>query len=136
MFAPSRGPWPDDAWQGWWGDEPPYHVPTFILTHHPRPPIEMAGGTTFHFVTEGIEAALEQARAAAGDLDVRIGGGAATIRQYLAAGLVDELHIVMTPVLLGAGEPLFASLDLPALGYAVTERVGSGDILHVVLSRT
>jgi dihydrofolate reductase len=136
MFAPSRGPWPvDDPWQGWWGDEPPYHVPTFILTHHPRPPIEMAGGTTFHFVTDGIEAALEQAKAAAGDLDVRIGGGAATIRQYLQARLIDELHLVMTPVLLGSGEPLFAGLDLPALGYSATERVASGEILHVVLSR-
>jgi dihydrofolate reductase len=135
MFGPIRGPWPDLSWQGWWGEEPPYHVPTFVLTHHPRPPLEMAGGTTFHFVTEGFEAALEQARAAAGDLDVRIGGGAATIRQYLQARLIDELHLVVTPVLLGAGEPLLTGLDLPALGYRVAASVASSEILHVVLAR-
>ncbi len=135
MFGPVRGPWPDLSWQGWWGDEPPYHVPTFVLTHHPRPPLEMAGGTTFHFVTEGFEAALERAKEAAGDLDVRIGGGAATIRQYLQARLIDELHLVVTPVLLGGGEPLLTGLDLPALGYRVASSVASGEILHVVLSR-
>ncbi|HEY0779761.1 MAG TPA: dihydrofolate reductase family protein, partial [Gemmatirosa sp.] len=111
MFGPVRGPWPDDRWRGWWGDEPPYHVPAFVLTHHARPPLEMRGGTVFHFVTGGVGDALAQARAAAGGRDVRLGGGAATIRQYLAAGLVDELHLAVSPVLLGAGEPLFAGLD-------------------------
>src|SRR6187455_222247 len=106
MFGPVRGPWPDDSWKGWWGDEPPYHVPTFVLTHHARPPLEMKGGTTFHFVTGGIHAALEQARAAAGERDIRIGGGVATIRQYLQARLIDELHLVMRPMLLGSGEHL------------------------------
>src|SRR5262252_1085571 len=117
MFGPVRGPWPDDSWKGWWGDEPPYHTPVFVLTHHPRPPLRMAGGTEFRFITEGIEAALAQARAAAGGRDVRLGGGVATIRQYLRAGLIDELHLAVRPVLLGSGEHLFGGLDLPALGY-------------------
>ncbi|MCZ7656374.1 MAG: dihydrofolate reductase family protein [Xanthobacteraceae bacterium] len=135
MFGPVRGPWPDESWRGWWGENPPYHVPAFVLTHHPRPPLEMQGGTVFHFVTDGIEAALARARAAAGDRDVRVGGGPATIRQYLSARLVDELHLVVAPVLLGAGEPLFAGFDLPALGYEVVRQVPSEAALHVVLAR-
>jgi len=135
MFGPVRGPWPDDSWKGWWGDEPPYHTPVFVLTHHPRTPLPMAGGTTFHFVTEGIEVALERAKAAAGGLDVRLGGGAATIRQYLRAGLIDELHLVVRPVLLGAGEHLFNGLDLPALGYVCTHQVAGDRATHVFLSR-
>ncbi|HEY2846463.1 MAG TPA: dihydrofolate reductase family protein [Pyrinomonadaceae bacterium] len=117
MFGPVRGPWPDDEWKGWWGDDPSYHVPTFILTHHARDPIVMKGGTTFYFVTDGIESALEQAKAVAGDKDIRIGGGPSTIRQYLQAGLVDEMHLAMRPLLLGDGEPLFAGLNLRDLGY-------------------
>ena len=123
MFGPIRGAWPDDAWKGWWGDNPPYHVPVFVLTHHARAPIAMAGGTTFHFVTDGIEAALACARDAANGRDVRLGGGVATIQQYLRAGLVDEMHFAISPVLLGSGEPLFAGLDLPKLGYERTEHV-------------
>ncbi len=135
MFGPQRGPWPDDGWRGWWGDDPPYHVPVFVLTHHARPPLEMAGGTTFHFVTGGIHEALERARAAAGPKDVRVGGGAATVRQYLAAGLIDELHLAISPVLLGRGEPLLAGLDTVALGYRVAEHVPSEKATHVVLVR-
>jgi dihydrofolate reductase len=136
MFGPVRGPWPDDSWKGWWGEEPPYHVPVFVLTHHARPPLEMQGGTTFHFVTEGSEAALERAKAAAGDKDVRIGGGVATIRQYLRAGLLDELHLVLRPVIMGSGENLFAGLDLTALGYRCTEHVSTELAMHVVLKKT
>ena len=135
MFGPVRGPWPDESWRGWWGESPPYHVPVFVLTHHPRPPLEMEGGTVFHFVTDGIESALVQARAAAGDRDVRVGGGVATIRQYLTAGLIDEMHIAISPVLLGRSEHLFAGIDLPALGFRVTEHVASDAATHVVLSR-
>ncbi len=135
MFTPSRGPWPDDGWRGWWGETPPYHVPVFVLTHHPRPPLEMAGGTTFHFVTDGIQAALRRAREAAGGKDVRVGGGAATVRAYVAAGLVDELHLAVSPALLGRGEPLFAGLDWPALGYRVAEHVTTEKALHLVLRR-
>jgi dihydrofolate reductase len=136
MFGPVRGPWPDDSWKGWWGEEPPYHVPVFVLTHHARPPLEMQGGTTFHFVTEGSEAALERAKAAAGDKDVRIGGGVATIRQYLRAGLIDELHLVLRPVIMGSGENLFAGLDLSELGYRCTEHVSTELAMHVVLKKT
>lgn len=136
MFAPSRGPWPDDGWQGWWGDEPPYHVPVFVLTHHARPPLEMKGGTTFHFVTDGIHEALDRAREAADDKDVRIGGGPNTIRQYLREGLIDELHVAIAPVLLGRGEPLFEDLDLRALGYECVEFVGTENATHVVIQRT
>jgi dihydrofolate reductase len=136
MFGPVRGPWPDDAWKGWWGDDPPYHVPVFVLTHHPRASIVMKGGTTFHFVTDGIHAALERAREAAGELDVRVGGGAATIRQYLQAGLVDEMHLAIAPVLLGRGEALLAGLDLPALGYRCTQHVPTASAAHVVLTRS
>ncbi|MDO1527852.1 dihydrofolate reductase family protein [Fulvimonas sp. R45] len=135
MFGPVRGPWPDESWQGWWGDDPPYHAPTFVLTRYPRAPIRMQGGTTFHFVTEGIEAALEQARAAAGARDVKIGGGVSTVRQYLQADLVDELHFAISPVVLGRGEALFAGLDLPALGFRVTEHVATPLATHVALAR-
>ena len=135
MFGPVRGPWPDESWRGWWGDNPPYHCPVFVLTHHPRAPVEMEGGTVFHFVTGGIHEALDRARAAAGDKDIRIGGGVATIRQFLQAGLIDEMHIAIAPVLLGSGEPLFAGLDLPALGFAVTEHAASESAMHVVLTK-
>lgn len=135
MFGPIRGEWPDDAWKGWWGDTPPYHAPTFILTHHPRAPIVMQGGTTFHFVTEGAEAALVQAKAAAGDRDVKIGGGVSTVRQYLLAGAVDEMHLALSPVMLGRGEALFAGLDLPALGYRVTRTLPTETATHLVLTR-
>ena len=135
MFTPSRGPWRDDGWKGWWGDNPPYHAPTFVLTHYPHDPIVMEGGTTFIFVTEGIEAALEQAKAAAGDLDVKIGGGVETVRQYLRAGLIDELHFALSPVMLGQGEAMFAGLDLPALGFRVTEHQASEFASHIMLGR-
>lgn len=135
MFGPVRGPWPDESWRGWWGENPPYHVPVFVLTNHPRPPLEMEGDTTFYFVTDGIEAALERAKEAADGRDVRIGGGAATIRQYLNARLVDEMHIAISPVLLGGGEPLFAGIDLPRLGYEVSEHVPSEKATHIVLSK-
>ncbi|MGO9802899.1 MAG: dihydrofolate reductase family protein [Steroidobacteraceae bacterium] len=135
MFGPVRGPWPDDTWQGWWGDTPPYHVPVFVLTHHPRAPLVMQGGTTFHFVTEGIHRALERATAAANGRDVRIGGGIATIQQYLQSGLIDELHIAIAPLLLGAGERLFGDLDLVSLGYRCTDPVSGENATHVILSR-
>src|SRR5262245_40748349 len=124
MFTASRGPWKEgDSWKGWWGKNPPYHVPVFVLTHHARAPIEMQGGTVFHFVTGGVHEAFQRARDAARDQDIRIGGGASTIRQYLEAKLLDELHVAFSPILLGAGEPLFAGLDLPALGYECTNVV-------------
>jgi dihydrofolate reductase len=135
MFGPVRGRWPDHEWKGWWGANPPYHVPVFVLTHHPRPPLEMEGGTVFHFVTGGIESALDQARAAARGKDVRIGGGAATIRQYLQARLIDEMHLAISPVVLGRGEPLFAGIDLHSLGYRVTQHVCSGAAMHLVITR-
>jgi dihydrofolate reductase len=135
MFAPSRGPWPDDKWKGWWGDEPPYHVPVFIVTHHARDQIEMKGGTTFHFVTNGILEALKQAKTAAGGKDVRIGGGANIIQQYLRAGLIDEMHIAISPVVLGRGEQLFKDVDMRALGYTCAEYVPSEKAMHVVLRR-
>ena len=135
MFGPVRGPWPDEAWRGWWGEEPPYHTPVFVLTHHARAPLAMQGSTTFHFVTGGIHAALEQARAAAAGLDVRLGGGVATVRQYLQAGLVDELHLALSPVLLGQGEALFSGFDLPALGYACTESIPGERATHLRLQR-
>jgi dihydrofolate reductase len=135
MFSPFRGEWLDNTWKGWWGDNPPYHAPTFILTHHARPPIQMEGGTTFHFVTDGIESALAQAKAAAGDLDVKIGGGVSTVRQYLQAGAIDEIHLALSPVFLGQGESLFAGIDLPGLGYQVTETVPMELATHVVLKR-
>jgi dihydrofolate reductase len=135
MFGPVRGEWPDESWKGWWGDNPPYHVPVFVLTHHPRKPIPMAGGTTFHFVTDGFKAALERAREAAGSKDVRIGGGVETVRQYLRAALVDEMHFAISPVLLGSGEHLLSGLDLNALGYRVGEHAASPGALHVVLKK-
>src|SRR5690348_9927069 len=136
MFGPVRGPWPNDDWKGWWGDEPPYHTPVFVLTHHARAPLKMAGGTEFRFVTDGIEAALRQAREAAAGQDVRLGGGVATIRQYLRAGLVDELRLTVSPVLLGAGEHLLGGIDLRALGYECVEhRAGSRAAAHLVLRK-
>ena len=134
MFGPIRGEWPDDNWKGWWGDTPPYHVPVFVLTHHPRKSIEMNGGTTFHFVTDGIHAALQRAKDAAGGKDVRIGGGVSTVRQYLQAGLIDELHLVISPAVLGSGENLFTGIDMRQLGFQCTERVPSQDGMHVVLT--
>jgi len=133
MFGPVRGPWPDENWKGWWGDEPPYHTAVFVLTHHPRPSLEMKGGTTFHFVTDGIQSALEQAKDAAGENDVRIGGGVSTIRQYLSAGLIDQLHLAIVPVLLGEGENLLGGLNLPALGYECAERIEGKRATHVTL---
>jgi len=136
MFGPIRGPWPDESWRGWWGKNPPYHTPVFVLTHYERPPLEMEGGNVFHFVTEGIHAALERARAAAGNLDIRLLGGAATIRQYLQAGLVDEMHLPVSPLLLGSGEHLLGGLDLPALGYKCTGSIPSARAVHYVITRT
>lgn len=135
MFAHSRGPWRDDGWKGWWDENPPYHAPTFILTQYPRDPIVMEGGTTFYFVTDGIRAALERARNAAGDLDVKIGGGVSTVRQYLETGLIDEAHFAFSPVVLGQGEAMFAGLDVPALGYRVIESVATEHAMHVTLGR-
>jgi len=135
MFGPIRGEWPDENWKGWWGDNPPYHAPTYILTHYKRDPIVMEGGTTFYFVTDGIEAALEQAKAAAGGLDVKIGGGVSTVRQYLQAGLIDELHFAFSPVMLGHGEAMFAGIDLPALGFRVAESATTELATHIVLNR-
>ena len=136
MFGPVRGPWQDDGWKGWWGDEPPYHCPVFVLTHHPRAPIEMKGGTTFHFVTDGIHAALERAKAAAKGKDVRIGGGVATIQQYLRARLIDELHLAFRPILMGTGENLFAGIDLAELGYRAKRHVATDLAVHVVIEKT
>ena len=135
MFGPVRGPWPDENWKGWWGDDPPYHAPVFVLTHHPRAPITMDGGTTFHFVTDGIQAALKRAREAAAGQDVRLGGGVATIRQYLRAGLIDEMHLAIAPKLLGTGESLLGGLDAVSLGYGVSEHVSTAQATHVVLTR-
>lgn len=135
MFGPVRGPWPDDGWKGWWGEEPPYHTPVFVLTHHPRPPLKMVGGTEFRFVTEGIHVALEKAKAAAGRLDVRIGGGVSTIRQYLGARLIDELHLAIRPVLLGSGEHLLHGIDLRSLGYACTKALSGERATHVFLHK-
>jgi dihydrofolate reductase len=135
MFGPVRGGWPDENWKGWWGETPPYHTPVFVLTHYSRASIVMDGGTTFHFVTDGIHAALARAREAANGKDVRLGGGVATIRQYLEAGLIDELHIAISPILLGSGEHLFASLDLPALGYECTRHVATAGAMHLVLTK-
>lgn len=135
MFGPIRGAWTDEEWKGWWGPNPPYHAPTYVLTNYLREPIEMEGGTTFIFVTDGIEAALEHAQSSAGGRDVKIGGGVATVRQYLRAGLIDELHYALSPVVLGQGEAMFAGIDLPALGYRVTQRDASSKATHFVLSR-
>jgi dihydrofolate reductase len=136
MFGPVRGPWPDESWKGWWGEEPPYHCQAFVLTHHARKPLEMKGGTVFHFVTDGIESALKRARESAGGRDVRIGGGVATVRQYLQARLIDELHLAQRPVLSGRGEPLFHDLDLRALGYQVEKSIAGERATHLILRRS
>jgi dihydrofolate reductase len=136
MFGPVRGSWPDESWRGWWGEVPPYHCQVFVLTHHPRPALSMEGGTTFHFVTDGIQRALTRAREAAGGKDVRLGGGPATIKQYLAAGLVEEMHLAIAPILLGSGEALFSGIDLLKLGYQCVEHVASPKATHVVLKKT
>ena len=135
MFGPVRGPWPDDSWKGWWGDEPPYHCDVFVLTHHARAAIEMKGGTVFHFVTDGIESALRRARTSAGNKDVRLGGGVATIREYLNARLVDELHLAIAPALLGSGESLFANVDLVRLGYKRSEHIATAKATHIVFTK-
>jgi len=135
MFGPVRGPWPDDEWKGWWGDEPPYRVPTFVLTHYPRDPVEMKGGTTFYFITDGIHSALEKAKQAAGDKDIRIGGGPATVRQYLKERLIDELHLAMRPIFLGKGEKLFEGLDLRELGYKVENTVQGERATHLIIRK-
>jgi dihydrofolate reductase len=136
MFGPVRGPWPDDSWKGWWGEEPPYHVPVFVLTHHAREPLAMQGGTTFYFISDGINSALRQAREAAAGKDVKIGGGVATIRQYLQAGLIDELHLALAPALLGEGEHLFAGLNLHQLGFTVSRTVAGENATHVFLQKS
>ncbi len=135
MFGPIRGTWPDDAWKGWWGNNPPFHCDVFVLTHYARPSLTMEGGTTFHFVTGGIHAALEHAKDSAGNKDIRIGGGAETIRQYLNAGLVDEMHLAISPILLGSGENLLAGVNLLALGYEVVEHVQTDHAMHVVIRK-
>jgi dihydrofolate reductase len=135
MFGPIRGPWPDDAWKGWWGPNPPFHCPVFVLTHHARPSLTMEGGTTFHFVTSGIEPALKQARDAAKDKDVRIGGGVAVLRKYLTTGRIDELHLAVAPVLLGEGEDLFAGINLHQLGYTIVETVAGENAMHVLINK-
>jgi dihydrofolate reductase len=135
MFGPIRGPWPDETWRGWWGDEPPYHTPVFILTHYPRPSLKMAGGTEFHFVTDGIHSAYEKAMAAAGGRDVRLGGGVSTVRQFLNARLIDELHLAVRPVLLGTGENLFRDINLSSLGYACTKSIAGERATHVFIER-
>ena len=135
MFGPVRGGWPDDSWKGWWGDNPPYHCATFVLTQHPRAPVVMQGGTTFHFVTDGIQAALARAMEAAAGRDVRLGGGVSTIRQYLNAGLVDEMHFAISPILLGSGESLFAGIDLLKLGYRVSDHVPTDKATHITLTK-
>lgn len=135
MFGPVRGPWPDESWRGWWGDDPPYHTPVFVLTHHPRRPLTMQGGTTFHFVTDGIESALRQAREAAGGQDVRVGGGVSTVRQYLQGRLIDEVHVAIAPVVLGSGEALFSGIDLLKLGYRCTGHTPTARATHVLLTR-
>jgi dihydrofolate reductase len=135
MFGPIRGPWPDEAWRGWWGENPPYHSAVFVLTRHPRAPLRMQGGTEFHFVTGGIHEALQRARGAAGGKDVRLGGGVSAIRQYLEAKLIDLMHLAIAPVLLGSGEHLLTGIDLPALGYQCTEHVPTPAATHVVLTR-
>jgi dihydrofolate reductase len=135
MFGPIRGPWPNDDWTGWWGKNPPYHVPIFVLTHHARESVTMTGGTIFHFVTNGIEAALEEARKVANGKDIRIGGGVSTIRQFLEAGYIDEMHLAFAPIFLGSGEHLFAGIDLPKLGFIETQRIYGEDAMHIILKK-
>jgi len=136
MFGPVRGPWPDESWRGWWGEEPPYYVPTFVLTHHARRPLEMAGGTTFHFVTDGVRSAYDKAMAAAQGRDVRLGGGVSTIRQFLQARLIDELCLAIRPVIMGAGENLWSGLDVRGLGYVCERQVVGERATHVFLRKT
>jgi dihydrofolate reductase len=135
MFGPVRGPWPNDEWKGWWGSEPPYHVPVFVLTHHEREPVKMKGGTTFHFVTGGIESALEEAKKVANGKDIRIGGGVSTIRQFLQAGLIDEMQLTYSPVFLGSGESLFSGIDLSALGFNKIQKINGENAMHVILTK-
>jgi dihydrofolate reductase len=135
MFGPVRGPWPDDSWKGWWGSNPPFHCPVYVLTHHARPSLSMEGGTTFHFVTDGIESALDQAREAAKGKEVRVGGGVSVLRQYLAAGHIDELRLAMSPVLLGEGEHLFAGINLHRLGYAPVRTVAGENATHILIAK-
>jgi dihydrofolate reductase len=135
MFGPIRGEWPDDRWNGWWGDTPPYHTDVFVLTHHARPPVSMKGGTTFHFITDGIHAALQRATSAANGKDVRLGGGVSAIRQYLQAGLIDEMHVAISPVMLGTGEHLLCGIDTLALGYERTQHVTTPNATHFVLTK-
>jgi dihydrofolate reductase len=135
MFGPIRGPWPNDEWKGWWGEEPPYHVPVFVLTHHARSPLTMKGGTTFHFITDGIESALEEAKKAANGKDIRIGGGVSTIRQYLQAGHIDELHLAFSPVFLGSGESLFSGIDMIALGYNQVQMEAGENATHIIIKK-
>ena len=135
MFGPIRGPWPNHEWRGWWGENPPYHTPVFVLTHHKREPLEMEGGTTFYFITDGIESALKKAKEAAEGKDIRIGGGVQVVREYLKAGLIDELHLVFSPVFLGSGENLFTGIDTPKLGFSVTEKAETADATHIILSK-
>ncbi|OQW55034.1 MAG: deaminase [Proteobacteria bacterium SG_bin7] len=135
MFGPIRGHWPNNKWRGWWGENPPYHTPVFVLTHHKREPLEMDGGTTFYFVTDGIESALKKAKDAAKGKDIRVGGGVQVIREYLKAGLIDELHLVYSPIFLGSGENLLSGIDMPKLGFSVIEKAYTKDAMHVVLSK-
>lgn len=135
MFGPIRGAWPNDEWKGWWGENPPYHVPVFVLTHHPRESITMQGGTVFHFITDGIESALDKAKKAAGDKDIRIGGGVSTVRQYLQAGLIDEMHLPFSPIFLGSGEHLFSGIDLPSLGFTEVKTTFGKRAAHVLLKK-
>ncbi|WP_436489910.1 dihydrofolate reductase family protein [Chitinophaga sp. ARDCPP14] len=135
MFGPVRGPWPDAEWKGWWGQKPPYHVPVFVLTHHPRESFEMEGGTTFHFVTGGIEAALEKSEKAANGKDIRIGGGVSTIHQFLQAGCIDEMHLAFAPIFLGSGEHLFSGIDIPAMGFHQIEKFNGERATHIILKK-
>jgi dihydrofolate reductase len=135
MFGPVRGPWPDEQWRGWWGEEPPYHAPVFVLTHHKREPVRMKGGTTFYFVTDGIESALEKAKNVANGKDIRIGGGVSTIRQFIQAGYIDEMHLAFSPVFLGSGEHLFPGIDLPRLGFTATQTINGERATHIILKK-
>jgi dihydrofolate reductase len=135
MFGPIRGHWTDDEWKGWWGEEPPYHVPVFVLTHHERKPIKMKGDTVFHFITDGIESAIEKAKEAANGKDIRIGGGVSTIRQFLQAGCIDEMHFVVSPVFLGSGENLFSGIDIPKLGFNKIQRITGEGATHITLTK-
>jgi dihydrofolate reductase len=135
MFGPIRGPWPDNEWKGWWGEEPPYHVPVFVLTHHAREPLKMKGGTTFHFITGGIESALEEAKKVANGKDIRIGGGASTIRQFLQAGYINEMHLAFSPIFLGSGEHLFSGIDMSALGFKQVQKINGEKATHIIVTK-